>query len=322
MTAFEGPLIVYGTRNPPGQGGTTNPNKAPSPFGQGVGLLDDRAGYNVNRWGCITWMGSGGAFVPLINQAPRALTATNITSSAQTAVSGTALTLVTTANSGVTLVASGGVTVWASGTVIPANTLILDGLPGLITPYQNVTQSSSGNPMVSLYDPTKSIARNVRITCSGDDSLGFYTVAGYDLYGYTQTETIAGVVTAVASGKKAFKFITSVTPTGTLSSTAVTVGTGDVIGFPLRVNSVGYTNIWWAGTQATVTTNPFGTASAYTFADTTSPATATTGDPRGTIYLGTATASNGAASRTLQVAVSLDPAAFAAADAIFGVKPA
>jgi hypothetical protein len=321
MTAFEGPLIVYGTRNAPGQGGTNNPNKAPSPFGQGVGLLDDRAGYNVNRWGCITWMGSGGAFVPLINQAPTALTVTNIAAS-QTATAGTALTLVSSANSGVTLVASGGVTIWASGNLIPANTLVLDGLPGLITPYQNVTQPSSGNPMVSLYDPTKSISRNVRITCSGDDHLATFLVSGYDLYGYTQTETIAGVTTAVASGKKAFKFITSIVPAGTVSSTALTVGTGDVIGFPLRVNSPGYTNIWWAGTQATVTTNPFGTASAYNFADTTSPATSTTGDPRGTIYLGTATASNGTASRTLQVAVSLDPSAFGAADAIFGVKPA
>jgi len=321
MTAFEGPLIVYGVRNPPGQGGTTNPNKAPSPIEQGVGILDARAGFNQNRWGALCWMGSGGAFVPLINQSPITLTTTNIAAS-QTAVSGTALTLISTANTGVTLVASGGVTVWASGNVIPANTLILDGLPGIISPYRAVAQPSSGNTMVSLYDPTKSIARNVRITCSGDDHLGSFLVSGYDLYGYTQTESITGVITSVASGKKSFKFISSIVPAGTLSSTALTVGTGDVIGFPFRVNSPGYTNIWWAGTQATVTTNPFGTASAYTFADTTSPATSTTGDPRGTIYLGTATASNGTASRTLQVAVSLDPSAFGAADAIFGVTPA
>ncbi len=319
MTAFEGPLIVYGARNPPGQGGSVNPNKAPSPIGQGVGLLEDRAGYNGNRSGCITWMGSGGAFIPVINQVPQTLTATNI-AGANTATSGTALTLITTANSGVTLVGATGVTVWASGNVIPANTLVIDGLPGLITPYQNVTQPSSGNPMVSLYDPTKSIARNVRITTNGDDSAGFYTISGNDLYGYPMTETIAGVNTAVASGKKAFKFISSIIPTGTLHSTGVTVGTGDVFGFPLRVNTVSYQNTWWAGLMAVTATTPFGTASLFTFADTTSPATSTTGDPRGTIYVGTATASN--ATRALLVAVSLDPSAFGAADAIFGVKPA
>ena len=319
MTAFEGPLIVYGNRNPPGQGGSVNPNKAPSPFGQGVGILDDRAGYNTSRWGCIEWMGSGGAFVPVINQVPQTLTATNI-AGANTATAGVALTLVTTANSGVTLVGSTGVTVWASGNLIPANTLVIDGLPGLITPYQAVTQPSSGNPMVSLYDPTKAIARNVRITTNADDSAGFYTVNGYDLYGYTQTETIAGVATAVASGKKAFKFISSIVPTGTLHSTGVTVGTGDVFGFPLRVNTVSYANVWWAGTLAVTATTPFGTASLFTFADTTSPATSTTGDARGTIYVGTATASN--ATRALLIAVSLDPSAFGAGDAIFGVKPA
>jgi len=319
MTAFEGPLIVYGNRNALGQGGSNNPNKGPSAFGQGVGVLDDRAGYNTSRWGCIEWMGSGGAFVPVINQVPQTLTATNI-AGANTATSGVALTLVTTANSGVTLVGSTGVTVWASGNVIPANTLVIDGLPGLITPYQAVTQPSSGNPMVSLYDPTKAIARNVRITTNADDSAGFYTVNGYDLYGYTQTETIAGVVTAVASGKKAFKFISSIVPTGTLHSTGVTVGTGDVFGFPLRVNTVSYANVWWAGSLAVTATTPFGTASAFTFADTTSPATSTTGDVRGTIYVGTATASN--ATRALLVAVSLDPSAFGAGDAIFGVKPA
>lgn len=316
MTAFEGPLIVYGSRNPPGQGGTNNPNKSPSVFGQGAGILDDRAGYNTNRWGCISWL--GGVY-NVINQVPQTLTATNI-AAANTATAGTPLTLVTTANSGVSLVASGGVTVWASGNVIPANTLILDGLPGLISPYQAVAQPSSGNTMVSLYDPTKAIARNVRITTTADDSGGFYTISGYDLYGFKMTETVAGVATGVAAGKKAFKFISSITPSGTLHSTAVTVGTGDVFGFPLRVNTVGFADIWWNNTQSTNLTTPFGTASAYTFADATSPATSTTGDPRGTIYIGTASPSN--ATRTLQVHVILDGSAYGAADALFGPKPA
>ena len=316
MTAFEAPLIVYGSRNALGQGGSNNPNKAPSMFGQGVGLLDDRAGYNTARWGVL---GFCGGIYTTINQTPSTLTATNI-AGANTATAGTPLTLVTTANSGVTLVSSGGVTVWSSGTVIPANTLIIDGLPGIITPFNTVVQPSSGNAMVSLYDPTKAIARNVRITTTADDSGGFYTVAGYDLYGFPMTETITGVATAVASGKKAFKFISSITPSGTLHSTGVTVGTGDVFGFPLRVNTVGFAEVWWANTQSTNLATPFGTASAYTFADTTSPATSTTGDPRGTINVGTAAPSN--ATRTLQVFVTLDTSAFGAADALFGPKPA
>ena len=317
MTAFEGPLIVYGSRNPPGQGGTNNPNKSPSMFGQGAGLLDDRAGYNTNRWGCI---GFQGGLYNVINQVPQTLTATNIAGS-NTATAGTPLTLVTTANSGVTLVSSGGVTVWASGNVIPANTLVIDGLPGLIAPYQAVAQPSSGNTMVSLYDPTKAIARNVRITTSADDSGGFYTVAGYDLYGFPMTETVAGVNTAVASGKKAFKFISSITPSGTLHSTGVTVGTGDVFGFPLRVNTVGFAEVWWNNTQSTNLATPFGTASAYTFADTTPRRPL----PRPAILAARSMSvrlrpSN--ATRTLQVFVTLDTSSFGAADALFGPKPA
>jgi hypothetical protein len=319
MTAMEGPLIVYNNRNPPGQGGTVNPNKGPSFFGQGTGVIDDRAGYNVVRWGALGWAGSSGANIGVINQVPQTLTATNIAGT-NTATSGVAITLVTTANSGVTLVGSTGVTVWASGNVIPANTLVLDGLPGIISPYQAVAQPSSGNTMISLYDPTKAIARNVRITCSGDDHLGTFLVQGYDLYGFAMSETIAGVTTAVASGKKAFKFISSITPGGTVSSTALTVGTGDVFGFPIRVNTVSYANVWWAGSMAVTATTPFGTASLFTFADTTSPATSTTGDPRGTIYVGTATPSN--ATRALLVSVSLDASTFGAGDAIFGPKPA
>ncbi len=320
MTAFQAPLIVYGDRNPPGTGaaGTDNPYRGPSLFDQGIALFDGRAGYNSTRYGAIGWLG-GSSDIPVINQVPQTLTATNIAGS-QTATAGTALTLAA-ATTGITIVGSGGLVVWASGNTVPANALVLDGNPGLLNPLGAVLNASTGTTQVSLYDPTKSIARNVRITCSGDDSLATYTVAGNDLYGYPMTEAIAGVTTAVASGKKAFKFIRSITPSGTVSSTALTVGTGDVFGFPIRVNTIGFTNMWWANTQATNLTTPFGTASVFTAADATSPATSTTGDPRGTIYIGTANASN--ATRTLQVYVSLDINAMTtAAGGIFGVTPA
>ena len=69
--------------------------------------------------------------------------------------------------------------------------------------------------------------------------------------------------------------------------------------FPLAVATVGYSEIWYNNTQSAAVTTPFGTASAYTFADTTNPATNVTGDVRGTIYLGTASPSNG--TRRLQI---------------------
>jgi len=88
------------------------------------------------------------------------------------------------------------------------------------------------------------------------------------------TETITGASGGVASGKKAFKWVTSVTHTGSVAST-VTIGTGDVYGFPLRADSFGYTYIIWNGTSITANTG-------FTAAVTTNPATSTTGDVRGT----------------------------------------
>lgn len=296
-SAFTGPIIAYGDRNPAaiGSSGQSNPDKAASIFDRGVGLMDGRAGYNVTKPGAVAYLGTDSMVV--LDAVPAALAANNI-AAAQAAVSGTPLTLAA-ASTGVTVVPTGGVKVWASGNLVPAGALVLDGTPGLLTQYGGVVDVQTGYSTVSFYDTSKTIARNVRITTNGDDSAGFYTVAGYDIYGYPMTERITGVSSAVAAGKKAFKFITSVTPSGTVNSAGVTVGTGDVIGFPLLATSLGYVTVWWNNTMGVTATTPFGTASAFVFADTTSPATNTTGDVRGTIYLGTANASNG--TRRLQV---------------------
>src|SRR6185312_3690541 len=137
------------------------------------------------------------------------------------------------------------------------------------------TNSEAGNyTYISMYDPTAAIARNVRITSGGNDSGITFLVAGYDLYGYPQTEQITGANIGVASGKKAFKFITSITPSAAVASTA-SAGTGDVYGLPLLSSFWGDVDVVW--NNACITAN-----TGYTAADTTSPATATTGDVRGT----------------------------------------
>lgn len=291
-TAFSGPLIIYGDRNPLGAGGSNNSDKAPSVIWGGTGIYDHRAGYNQTRYGALgIWSQMA------VDAVPATLAANNI-AAAQAPAAGTALTLVTSTGAGVTVLASA-MTAWAAGTVIASGTLALDGAPALLS--FGLPQLSSGSTTISYYDPSTMLARNVRITTNADDTGGYYTVVGYDVYGYAMSENIPGVSSAVASGKKSFKFITSVTPGGTINSTSVTVGTGDVFGFPLRADTLGYVDVVWNNTIGTSTTTPFGTASAYAFADTTSPATQTTGDVRGTIYVGTASASNG--TRRLQIAV-------------------
>lgn len=102
------------------------------------------------------------------------------------------------------------------------------------------------------------------------------TVTGTDYYGQTQTEASASGTSL--TGKKAFATITSVTFSAAV--TAATVGTGVKIGLPFRVDANGVLD---ALTDSLPDTT-------YTFvaADTTSPATSTTGDVRGTIAASTA----------------------------------
>jgi hypothetical protein len=289
-TAFSGPIIVYGDRNPQGAGGSSNSDKAPSVFWGGIGIYDHRAGYNRTRQGAIgVWSQMA------VDAVPAALSATNI-AAAQSVTAGTAMTLAG-ASTGITVLSSG-LQVWASGNTVPSGALVLDGNPALLSFGQ--ASLSSGATSVSYYDPSTMLARNVRVTTNADDTGGFYTVVGYDVYGYSVSEKITGVNAGVAAGKKAFKFIVSVTPSGTINSTSVSVGTGDVFGFPLRADTLAYTEVVWNSGFGTSTTTPFGTASAYTFADT-NTATQTTGDTRGTIYVGTANPSNG--TRRLQISI-------------------
>ena len=110
------------------------------------------------------------------------------------------------------------------------------------------------------------------------ENAGIMVASGYSLKSSYTTElkdpfgaiTLNGT-TAVA-GKKAFKTITRVASSA--AATDFFVGTGDVFGLPIRADSRNYCLTAWNG--AFVTTGTF------VAAVTTSPATTTTGDVRGT----------------------------------------
>lgn len=158
---------------------------------------------------------------------------------------------------------------------------------------------------VQMWDPTRLFSRNVRITSVGNDTPVTFTVNGFDIYGYPMTENITGANASVASGKKSFKYISSITYTGTPSGSNVSVGTGDVFGFPMRSDTLQDISIVWAGSAITTT---------YVAAVTTA-ASATTGDVRGTIAPGTA--SNG----TNRLIITQSPilANISSATGLFGV---
>jgi hypothetical protein len=128
---------------------------------------------------------------------------------------------------------------------------------------------------VILMDPMQAIARAVSITGVINGTGGAFTVRGYDIYGQPMTEVItcgAGVNTV--NGKKAFKYIASVTP-GFTDAHTYSVGTTDIFGMSVRSDFWEYMNVYMNGAFVTVSTG-------WTVADATTPATSATGDVRGT----------------------------------------
>ena len=298
ITAFSGPVISFGQGPFPDY----NPEAAPSLFFGGVGLLDPRPNFTYEPgqdFGSVTAGFYGISRIMTVNQVPSTLSATNIATS-QTPVSGTAVVL--TAGTGVT----GSTTSTNASTGLAVTGLLaLDGAAGRVSFGQAGT--------VQLWDPTKALSRNVRITTASGDT-AVYTVLGYDIYGYPMSEAITANGATTVSGKKAFKYIASVTPVGTVGAT-VTVGTGDVFGFPI------YSATYVIGADADVAISWNGAAIAATTgytAGVTTTASTTTGDVRGTYAV------QSASDATKRLVVTQSPALsnIATATGLFGVTQA
>ena len=136
----------------------------------------------------------------------------------------------------------------------------------------------AGGPGLFL-DPRQAIARAVQITGVAAGTGGAITVAGWDIYGQPMRETITATAGATTTfGKKAFKYIGSITPAFT-DAHAYTVGTTDVFGFAFRSTLWEDTEVYWNGASMT-------TSQGWLAADLTDPATGTTGDVRGVIQTG------------------------------------
>jgi hypothetical protein len=138
--------------------------------------------------------------------------------------------------------------------------------------------AGTGITVVSVNGVTRyvfDVTRCVTITSAGVDTGITFTVSGFDFYGAALTSTVTGTSGSVATTKKAFASVTKITASGATAST-VTAGTADTFGMPVAVLDKGYVgSIGWA--------NSLGfDAGTFTAADTTSPATAATGDVRGT----------------------------------------
>jgi hypothetical protein len=272
ITAYEGPLVIFGQAGTQPYGGY-NGERGPSLFDQAAGLLDPRPFYAFQPGqavGAPTLYGHVGGDYVVIDQVPSAISAVNISASASPAAG--AIVLVSTSGAGIT----------APVSITRADTgATVTGLLAIDVQHTPVTFGTDAS--VHVWDPTKSVARNVRYTSGGNDTGITFTCNGFDVYGFPMTETTTGANAGVASGAKAFKYISSITHTGSVAGT-LSIGTGDVYGLPLRSDQWGYDRITWNATTAVANTG--------FVAAVTTTATALTGDVRGT-YAVQGAASNG-----------------------------
>lgn len=143
-----------------------------------------------------------------------------------------------------------------------------------------------------IYDPAQMTARNVTVT-NGVGGSGAVTVRGYDIYEQPMSEVIAITASSTVQGNKAFAYISSVqVNNGGVTTGGVSIGTGNKIGSPVRIDVTEALAIWQNGVQLV---GSAGAAPAgVVFADQTAVATSATGDVRGTYLPGT-TVPNGTA---------------------------
>lgn len=143
--------------------------------------------------------------------------------------------------------------------------------------------TGSGGP-IHVWNPAWALSRCIVVTSNGVDTSGTYSIKGFDVYGYPMSQTLTGTSSSTATTTKAFKYIQSVTPNGTIGSTTLEVGTVDVFGLPLRTDWPEYLTMYW--NSAAIVAGTTG-SSTFVGADITTP-TALTGDVRGTVYGGSA----------------------------------
>jgi hypothetical protein len=187
----------------------------------------------------------------------------------------TAAPLITTVAAAV---APGATTVTLSDAAGATNTAVA---VGACHPTLNAAWPFLSAGTIALFDPTQGMARTVSLTANAGATGQAVTVRGYDVYGQPMSEAITVVGGSTVNGKKAFKYVTSITPATTDAGHTISAGTTDVIGINFRSDFWEYMDVFMAGQFVTTSTG-------WTVADATSPATATTGDVRGTYALQTA----------------------------------
>lgn len=131
---------------------------------------------------------------------------------------------------------------------------------------------TKGGTLLPTFDPDKymgAYGRNVTVTLSGAGTPTI-TIRGRDYLGQPMSENIVATGAVAAVGKKAFKSVDNITVSATVAATTLSLGYGNVLGFPYSMLKISEEY------------QDDAVASAGTVATAVATQTITSGDPRGT----------------------------------------
>lgn len=294
ITALSGPVVQFGTTlsstsgtGLSGQDYEHNPQRGPMVADLGDAMMDPRAAYSYAPGGAALTYGFFNN-VGMVDYVP-------VTANASAFV---AAATVSTGISTYTLTASSANGTYSTTIVAPETGKASETLLAIESTAAYLTFGSAGYASVAVWNPGAGAGRNITIKLSSNGDGGSFTVAGRDVYGYKVTETIAAGSTNLA-GTKAFKYISSITNTTTPTSTGVSIGFGDVFGFPLAVPYVGLNALVSVNSSANNSSITNLSTTTTVLASTVATQTSTTPDVRGTYASSTAT--NGVIRLQMQV---------------------
>jgi hypothetical protein len=249
-------------------------NAAPSLDFLASGIQDHRLPYNKRGSsptmpGIIGWYGAADPMV--CNFVPSTAATANIAALAN-AVSGTPMTLVSATGSGITVLSTSAPAFFPVPGLSLSAGCCIEGRPSV---HMFGPPSTSQGFWTGFYSRSTNVGRCVSISGVSGGAGGNFLVKGYDCYGFAMSQLITVAAGAnTVNSTKAFKIITSVTPQFS-DAHNYSVGTADIFGFGILATYFGDVSVNWDSAAITANTG-------FTAADTTTPATTTTGDVRGT----------------------------------------
>lgn len=324
ITAWSGPLVGFGiSQASSGAVNQYNEERGPSVFDLGQGTMDPRSQYNYKPGSPVgtqikvlfdqTGLVDYNPGTSFLSTNTGSTTAGILPSSLSGApVAGTALTLAPQSSQGAIQT-----TIIAPETGQAVSVIAIDSTAATLNFGQGGT--------VAVWNPAAGTGRAILVINSCNSNSEQYIVRGRDMYGFKMTETILASTTSSGSGqgRKAFKYITSVTPSTatTISATGVGIGVNDIFGLPLVASYGNGISIWHSSANTTIANIiTLATSVNFTVASTATTQTSTMPDVRGT-YTSSALVSNGS-SVTSSAAVRLTISQYINANMVAGVTAA